>query len=83
MMSRKNCFPGSTTEDMSDFVKPLLKKSPSHFIFHVGMNDLSRNSPDKIVDSINSLVEIISSKGVGSSVSNLTTQKDRLSEDIF
>ena len=40
MMSRKNnvkihCFPGSTTEDMTDFVKPLLKKNPSHFIFHV------------------------------------------------
>ena len=85
MMSRKNsvkipCFPGSTTEDMTDFVKPLLKKSPSHFIFHVGTNDLSCNSPDKIVDSINSLVEIVSSKGVGCSVSNLTVRKDRLSE---
>ena len=85
MMSRKNnvkihCFPGSTTEDMTDFVKPLLKKNPSHFIFHVGTNDLSCNSPDKIVDSINSLVEIVSSKGVGCSVSNLTVRKDRLSE---
>ena len=34
MMSRKNnvrihCFPGSTTEDMTDFVKPLLKKNPT------------------------------------------------------
>ena len=70
MMSRKNnvkihCFPGSTTEDMTDFVKLLLKKNPSYFIFHVGTNDLSCNSPDKIVDSINSLVEIVSSKGVG------------------
>ena len=75
MMSRKNnvkihCFPGSTTEDMTDLVKPLLKKNPSHFIFHVGTNDLSCNSPDKIVDSINSLAEIVSSKGVGCSVSN-------------
>ena len=55
MMSQKNnvkihCFPGSTTEDMTDFAKPLLKKNPSHFIFHVGTNDLSCNSPDKIVD---------------------------------
>ena len=61
-MSRKNvkihCFLGSTTEDMTDFVKPLLKKNPSHFIFHVGTNDLSCNSPDKIVDSINTLVEM-------------------------
>ena len=67
MMSRKHnvkihCFSGSTTEDMTDFVKPLLKKNPSHFIFHAGTNDSSFNSPDKIVDSINSLVEIVSSK---------------------
>ena len=85
MMSRKNkvkihCFPGSTTEDMTDFVKPLLKKNPRHFIFHVGTNDLSCNSSDKIVDSINSLLEIVSSKGVGCSVSNLTVRTDRLSE---
>ena len=61
---------------MTDFVK----KNPSHFIFYVGTNDLSCNSPDKIVDSINSLAEIVSSKGVGCSVSNLTVQTDRLSE---
>ena len=84
-MSRKNnvkicCFPGSTTEDMTEFVKPLLKKIPSHFIIHVGTNNLSCNSPDKIVDSFNSHVEIVSSKGVGHSVSNLTVQTDRLSE---
>ena len=84
-MSRKNsvkihCFPGSSTEDMTDFVKPPLKKNPSHFIFHVGTNDLSCISPDKIVDSINSLVEIVSCKGVGCSVFNLRVRKDRLSE---
>ena len=48
MMSRKNnvkihCFPGSTTEDMTDFVKPLLKKNPSHFIFHAGRTIYSSN----------------------------------------
>ena len=68
-MSRKNnvkiqCFPGSTTEDITDFVKPPLKKNPSHFIFDMGTNNLTCNSPDKIVDSINSLVEMVSSKGV-------------------
>ena len=88
MMSRKNnvkihCFPGSTTEDMTDFVKPFLKKNPSHFIFHVGTNYLSCNSPDKIVDSINSLAEIVSSKGVRCSVSDLTVRKDRLSENAI
>ena len=61
---------------MTDFVKPLLKRNPSHFIFHVGTNALSCNSPDKIADSINSLVEIVSSKVVGCSVS-----KNRLSEN--
>ena len=67
---------------MTDFVKPHLKKNPSHFIFHVGTNSLSSNSPDKIIDSINSLVETVSSKGVGCSVSNLTVRTDRLSEKV-
>ena len=67
-------------EDITVFVTPLLKKNPSHFVFQVGINDSSCNSPHKIVDSINSLVEMVSSKGVKFSVSDLTVGTDRLSE---
>ena len=65
---------------MTDFVKALPKKNQSHFMFHIGTNDLSCNCPDKIVDSINSLVEIVSSQGVGCSVSNFAVGTDKLSE---
>ena len=31
-------FPGCTTEDMHDFIKPLLRKNPNKIILHVGTN---------------------------------------------
>ena len=33
-------FPGSTTEDMHDFIKPLLQKNTDEIILHVGTNSL-------------------------------------------
>ena len=33
-------FPRSTIRDMYDYVKPLLRKRPSHVLFHVGTNVL-------------------------------------------
>ena len=33
-------FPGCTTEDMHDFIKPLLRKNPDETILHVGTNSL-------------------------------------------
>ena len=33
-------FPGATTADMEDYMKPSVRKSPDHFILHVGTNDL-------------------------------------------
>ena len=34
-------FPGSTARDMYDYVKPLLRKRPSHVVLYVGMNDVN------------------------------------------
>ena len=34
------CFPGATSDDMKDFVKPLAKKKPDKMILHVGTNDI-------------------------------------------
>ena len=36
-------FSGATTADMEDYMKPSVRKSPDHFILHVGTNDLSAN----------------------------------------
>ena len=34
-------FQGATTEDMEDFVKPLLRKKPDNGVLHIGTNDLN------------------------------------------
>ena len=37
--AKVRAFPGSTVDDMHDFLKPLLKKKPSNVILHIGSND--------------------------------------------
>ena len=34
-------FPGVTTEDVEDFIKPTLRKDPENIIIHVGTNDVN------------------------------------------
>ena len=40
-------FPGATTHDMCDYLKPLLKKNPDNIILHIGtktsVNETSRD----------------------------------------
>ena len=47
-------FPGCTTRDMHDHIKPLLRRSPDEIILHVGTNSLRlTDSPacaDEIID---------------------------------
>ena len=33
--------PGSTTEDILDYIKPVVRKKPDTLIFHTGTNDLT------------------------------------------
>ena len=43
MSSVKNTInPGSTTDDMIDYVKPVTRKKPDVIIMHVGTNDLRK-----------------------------------------
>ena len=45
-------FSGAKTTCMNDYVKPLVRSSPDHFILHVGTNDLSSDkSPEEIARS--------------------------------
>ena len=46
LSSKKNnvkviTHPGSTTEDMLDFIKPVVREKPDTLIFHTGTNDLT------------------------------------------
>ena len=52
-------FPGALVEDMEDYLKPLLKKKPSHLILHVGTNDTTNSSSDNVVARILNLKEWI------------------------
>ena len=45
-------FPGATTEDMEDFVKPLLRKKPDNVILHIGTNDLNTQEPRLTAEGI-------------------------------
>ena len=44
---------------MEDYLKPLLKKKPSHLILHVGTNDTTNSSSDNVVARILNLKEWI------------------------
>ena len=40
-------FPGADTQDMFDFIAPLLKRMPTYIILHIGCNDaLDKNSSE-------------------------------------
>ena len=54
-------FPGCTTEDMHDFIKPLLRKNPDEIILHVGTNNLrSCDTPRACADEIIDLATMVS-----------------------
>ena len=38
-------FPSATTEDMEDFIKPILRKDPENIIIHVGTNNVNSQEP--------------------------------------
>ena len=42
-------FPGAKISCMKDYVKPLLRATPKHFILHVGTNDLNSNETSEVI----------------------------------
>ena len=45
-------FPGARTDDLYDYMKPLLRKSPDCIILHIGTNDAVNNASREILDKI-------------------------------
>ena len=45
-------FPGARTDDMYDYMKPLLRKLPDYIILHIGTNDALDNTSREIFDKI-------------------------------
>ena len=65
-------FPGANTEDMKDFLTPLLRKKPDELIINIGTNNLQEESPNKIASDIIRLAERVRDSGVRSTVSLIT-----------
>ena len=45
-------FPGATTEDMEDFIKPILRKEPENITIHVRTNDVNSKEPRLTAEGI-------------------------------
>ena len=45
-------FVGGRTDDMYDYMKPLLRKLPDYIILHIGTNDAVNNTSREILDKI-------------------------------
>ena len=75
-----NSFPGATTSDMFDFLKPLLKKDPDHVILNIGTNDLQDTglTPRDTVHDIVRLAKYITGQGIKCSISSIIFRDDDL-----
>ena len=71
-------FPGATTHDLYDYLKPLLKKNPDSIIFHIGTNNLVNEASRDILNgtlSLKNLIEKLRPK-CKVIVSNIINQSD-------
>ena len=55
-------FPGATTTDMYDHLKPSLKKHPEFLIFLIATNGTSNYTPNEIVDKVLTLRRFVVSQ---------------------
>ena len=71
-------FPGCTTQDMKDHIKPLLRQKPDEIIIHVGTNSLSSsNSPSECVKEVVDLAKSVSSESsIMTTISSLISRSD-------
>ena len=79
-VSTKN-FPGSTTLDMMDYIKPTLRRTPDVIILHTGTNYLAKESPQTTAEKIVTLGEFIEQECPNTkiAISSLINRGDKLS----
>ena len=63
---------------MESYLIPLINKKPDHILLHVGTNNLAIDTPEVIVEKLYRLVNMITSKGIQCSVSQLIIRDDTL-----
>lgn len=62
-------FPGATTYDMCDYIKPVLRKKPDNIVIHIGTNNLKLQEPDEVADQIIQICETIENECPDSTIS--------------
>ena len=58
-VTKIHAFPGATTEDMVDFVRPLAYRNPDYLIIQAGTNDLIDFTVKDIIANFQDIVETI------------------------
>ena len=75
--------PGSTTDDMLDYIKPVVRKKPDTLIFHTGTNDLTNgvNTMKKVRKLVKVVREIDESKEIKIGFSSVIYRQDKEVDD--
>jgi len=70
-------FPGCTTNDMADHIRPVVRRKPDSIIIHVGINSLrNSNSSRECADEIVDIGRMIDQEGISVAISSLTARAD-------
>ena len=88
LSSKKNivkiiAHPGSTTDDMLDYIKPVVRKKPDTLIFHTGTNDLTNgvNTMKKVRKLVKVVREIDESEEIKIGFSSVIYRQDKEVDD--
>ena len=72
-------FPGATTEDLEDYIKPSLKHEPDVIVIHIGTNDLRSNtSSGEIAERIFNLASSVKNECNEVAISSIINRRDNL-----
>ena len=71
--------PGSTTDDMVDYVRPVTRKKPDVIIMHIGTNDLTKgvNTMSKVKKIVSSVQEVDSTRNIQLGFSSIVQRADK------
>lgn len=74
-----NPFPGSTTDDLKHYIKPIIKRRPHRLIIHIGTNDLKTHEPKVIAEKITEICATVNKElpNCEVAVSELTHRNDK------
>ena len=74
-------FSGASVEDMTDFIKPILRKKPENIVLHIGTNNLRNDDAKSVADGITNLAHSIQQQcpDIEIIVSGVITRSDDMS----